>query len=115
VHEVSLVHALFDQADRAIEAHPREAVRAMSVRVGELAGVDAELFRLAFEGCKEERGYRAAALTIVDERAAWRCSGCEAPIETGEILRCPRCDGAARLCRGGDLVLDRLELEVRDV
>ena len=43
MHEVSLVHALFDQADRAIVPHSSRDVRQMKVRIGELAGVDPEL------------------------------------------------------------------------
>src|SRR6185369_13956851 len=60
MHEVSLVQALFDQIDRAIEPHPPAAVRQLTVRIGTLAGVDGELFQTAFEGCKQERGYLAA-------------------------------------------------------
>jgi hydrogenase nickel incorporation protein HypA/HybF len=115
VHEVSLVHALFDQADRAIAPHPCNAVRQMKVRIGELAGVDSELFRTAFEGCRTERGYADAALEIVEENAAWTCAACGAAVAAGGPLRCASCDGEARLSAGGDLILDRVELEVVDV
>lgn len=115
MHEVSLVEALFDQADRAIAPHPATAVRQVRVRIGELAGVDHELFRTAFEGCKTGRGYPAAALEIVGEPAAWACEICGTCIAAAEPLRCAACDGNARLAAGGDLVLQRLELEVNDV
>ncbi len=87
----------------------------MRVRIGELAGVDPELFRTAFDGCRAERGYTAAALEIVNERSAWSCSVCGAAVDPGGPLRCAACDGEARLSAGGDLILDRLELEVVDV
>lgn len=115
MHEVSLVHALFDQADRAIGPHPRAAVRQVALRIGELAGVECELFRTAFEACKAERGYAAAALDIVEERAAWSCGECGAAVAPGEPLRCVRCEGSVRLCAGGEIILQRLELEVSDV
>jgi len=115
VHEVSLVHALFDQVDRAIVPHPSNAVRQMTVRIGELAGVDCELFRTAFDGCRMDRGYAAAALEIVEEDAAWSCASCGAAVAQGGPLRCAACDGEARLSAGGDLILDRVELEVVDV
>lgn len=115
MHEVSLVQALFDQADRAIAPHPAAAVRQMRVRVGALAGVDGELFRTAFEGCRSERGYGAAALELVEERAAWRCTVCGAAVAEAGPLRCSACEGEAALCAGAALVLERLELEVRDV
>ncbi len=117
MHEVSLVHALFDQADRAIGAHPAAAVRQIRVRIGELAGVDRELFQHAFAGCCEDRGYAAAVLEVIAEAARWRCRGCGAEILAGQALRCPSCvgDGDVGLIAGGDLILDRLELEVPDV
>jgi hydrogenase nickel incorporation protein HypA/HybF len=115
LHEVSLVHCLFDQADRAIAPHPRGAVRQITVRIGELAGVDPELFRTAFEGCRTDRGYAAAELHVALEPAAWRCGACNTAVASGDLLRCPSCGGEARLAAGGDLLLDRLELEVIDV
>lgn len=115
MHEVSLVHALFDQADRAIAPHPARAVRQMQVRIGSLAGVDPELFRTAFDGCRGERGYGAAALAVIEEPAVWQCTACGEAIADGEALSCAACDGEARLQSGGDLILERLELEVKDV
>ncbi len=115
MHEVSLVHALFDQVDRAIAPHGSKAVRILKVRIGDLAGVDAELFATAFDGCRSERGYVAAALELVTEPAVWRCAECGAEIVAGSVLRCRSCDGEARLAAGGDLILDRIELEVADV
>ena len=115
VHEVSLVHALFDQIGQAIAPHPSEAVRVVAVRIGELAGVDPELFRPAFDGTRDERGYGAAALTVVAEPAAWTCRECGAEVGPGGPLRCASCGGDARLAAGGDLMLDRVELEVVDV
>lgn len=85
MHEVSLVQALFDQADRAIAPHPSVAVRQVTVGVGAFAGVECVLFRSAFEGCKDDRGYANAQLEIVD------------------------------LPAGDDLILQRLELEIPDV
>lgn len=115
MHEVSLVHSLFDQADRAIAPHVARDVRHMTVRIGELAGVDGELFRTAFDGCRAERGYAGAELAISLEPVAWSCAMCGATVAAGGPLRCGACDGEAKLVAGGDIFLDRLELEVIDV
>jgi Zn finger protein HypA/HybF involved in hydrogenase expression len=112
MHEVSLVHDLFDQTDAAIGAHPRAAVRRVVVRIGELAGVDGVLFQTAFDGCKVERGYLAAALDVEVERADWACESCGAAVAADGPLRCGACDGGAELRAGGALILQRLELEV---
>lgn len=115
MHEVSLVHALFDQADRAIAPHPPTAVRALRVRIGAFAGVEPELFRSAFDGCKGERGYAAAELAIVEAPARFCCAECGASVEQPGPLCCAACAGPARLAAGDELILERLELEVRDV
>ena len=115
MHEVSLVQALFDQTDRAITPHSSTRVQKVTVRIGKLAGVECELFRTAFDGLKNERGYSAAALEIIEEAAAWRCAGCGAVVASDGVLRCGSCDGAVRLAAGGDLILQRVELEVVDV
>ncbi len=115
MHEVSLVEALFDQVDRAIGAHPRGAVREVTVRIGALAGVDATLFHTAFDGCRGERGYGAARLAVVDVPASWRCAACGRAIAAGEALRCAACDGDATLAAGGEIILARVELEFIDV
>lgn len=114
MHEVSLVHALFDQLDRAIAPHPPHAVRLVAVRVGELAGVEPTLLRTAFEGCRGERGFAGAELVLTDERAAWACRACGAAVPAGGPLQCS-CGGDARLDAGDALVFDRVELEVVDV
>jgi Zn finger protein HypA/HybF involved in hydrogenase expression len=85
MHEVSLVQALFDQADRAILPYPSGDVRQVTVCIGALAGVECALFRSAFEGCKDDRGYGQATLVIVEAPAA------------------------------DDLILQRLELETHHV
>lgn len=115
MHEVSLVHSLFDQANRAIAPHPSAAVRLMRVRIGEQAGVEVALFRTAFEGCRADRGYGAAELELSLEPAEWVCHSCGARVLPGEDLRCSSCGDEARLTAGGGIFLDRLELEVVDV
>jgi hydrogenase nickel incorporation protein HypA/HybF len=84
MHEVSLVHSLFDQADRAIGTHAATEVRLVRVRVGAMSGVEPALFDTAFSGVRTERGYVSAVLELV-------------PVP------------------GTELILERLELEVRDV
>jgi Zn finger protein HypA/HybF involved in hydrogenase expression len=115
MHEVSLVHALFDETDRAIAPHPSAAVRQLKVRVGELAGVEGELFRTAFDGCRAERGYAAAQLELVFEPACWSCRTCGAKVAVGEVLHCADCGGDVALSAGASLFLDRVELELSDV
>ena len=115
MHEASLVESLFDQVDRAIGRHPRAAVREVTVRIGALAGVEAGLFRTAFDALRDGRGYGDAALVVVEERASWRCADCGNEVADGAVLRCEGCGGRVTLAAGGEIILARVELEVSDV
>lgn len=114
MHEVSLVMALFDQIDRAVAPHPNAVVQEVHVRVGELAGVEPKLLETAFETYREMRHCGKASITLSFEPASWACALCSAPMARGELLQCP-CGGHARLLKGGEVFLDRLEVEVPDV
>jgi Zn finger protein HypA/HybF involved in hydrogenase expression len=115
MHEVSLVHALFDQVDGALVNHPGATLRQITVRIGTRAGVEFDLFRTAFEATKELRGHPVADLRVDVEAAAYRCVDCGAVVLPGDVLSCAECQGKARLTQGGDLILERMELEVSDV
>jgi hydrogenase nickel incorporation protein HypA/HybF len=115
MHEASLVDALFDQVDAAMVAHASGKLRLLRVRIGELAGVEPELFRTAFEVLRTPRGHQQATLELVHEEAVWSCASCAARVPRGSILRCEACGGGVALACGGDIILDRLELEVPDV
>src|SRR5213078_4300617 len=49
MHEYSIVQALFDQIGDMARGHGAIAVRRVRVRVGEIAGVDVELLRTAYD------------------------------------------------------------------
>lgn len=115
MHEYSLVSSLMDEVERQARAHHATSVRAVHVRLGELAGVDPALFRTAFEMIQAHTLCAEAKLTLITESAVWHCPHCRKPIQAGSALRCPECGVPARLDQGRDLVLDRLEMEVSDV
>ena len=97
------------------EAAQRQAlaVHALSVRIGELSGVDPELFRTAYETFRAGTICERAPLTLTQVAASWSCPRCRRPIARGEALSCPACREPARLDDGGDaLTLDGIEMEV---
>ena len=115
MHEMSLVDALFDQVDASLRPHPGARLRQLRVRIGELAGVEPELFRTAFEELRRERLYPSSELELTWEPAQWRCPMCGQAVVQGEVLQCPSCDVAAVISRGDGIYLDHLEMEVPDV
>ncbi len=83
--------------------------------MGQLSGVEPDLLASAFELCREGTICAGAALSIARVPAVWSCPRCGTPVEEGKALRCALCGAAARLTRGGELLLSRIEMEVSDV
>jgi hydrogenase nickel incorporation protein HypA/HybF len=115
MHEYSLVRSLLDRV--AVEAQTRQAVsvRRLSLRVGELAGVNVELLHAAYEMCRPGTLCANAPLEVASVPARWTCDWCAADVPDHGPRRCGRCGRPARLAAGDDLVLERIELEVDDV
>jgi hydrogenase nickel incorporation protein HypA/HybF len=113
LHEYSLVQSLVDRVEHEARRRQALAVHGLSVRVGELAGVDPELFQTAYETFRAGTICERAPLTLRKVAATWSCPRCRRPIARGEVLTCPACREPARLDDGGDaLTLDGIDLEV---
>ncbi|MDB4945911.1 MAG: hydrogenase expression/synthesis HypA [Labilithrix sp.] len=115
MHEVSLIQALFEEVDRALEPHASAVVNAIHVRVGEHAGVDPELFRTAYDAFRSVGRLANAELFVVSEPATWSCPLCLVTLVPGTPLTCGRCGTPARLTAGGEIFLDRIEAVISDV
>jgi hydrogenase nickel incorporation protein HypA/HybF len=112
MHEYSLVRALLDRVDAEARTHGAVAVARLTVRLGELSGVEIELFRSAFDMCRGDSICADAELAIVPVAPRWVCPGCGSRIEAGSLLRCGECGVPARLAAGDELILERIEMEV---
>lgn len=115
MHEYSIVAALVDRVQREVEVRPGAIVKRLHVSIGELAGVEIELLKTAFDTFRARTICDGAELAIAAVPARWTCARCDRPITAGAILRCPDCGRPARLGAGDDIILDRIEMEVRDV
>jgi hydrogenase nickel incorporation protein HypA/HybF len=113
MHEYSLVEALVRRVEQEARRRQALSIHALSVRIGELSGVDPELFQTAYETFREGTICARAPLTVKRVEASWSCPRCKAAIPRGGVLRCAPCDEPARLDDGGDaLTLDGIEMEV---
>ena len=113
MHEYSLVGALISRVEAEVRRRGALKVHGLSVRLGELAGVDAGLFQTAYDTFRAGTVCAAAPLTLKQVPASWSCPKCRAAIPRGAALRCPACTEPARLDDGGDaLTLDGIDLEV---
>lgn len=115
MHEISLVENLLEQVSRQALLRSGAIVHRIEVRIGEVSGVEAELFASAFEQLRAGTPFQDARLEIRRVAADWRCRGCERGVFAGEALCCKDCGVPAELVAGSELMLDRIELEVSDV
>jgi hydrogenase nickel incorporation protein HypA/HybF len=113
MHEYSLVEALITRVEAEARRRGALKVHALSVRVGELAGVDAGLLQTAYDTFRAGTLCAETPLTLRQVAASWSCPACHAAIPRGAPLRCDPCQSPARLDDGGDaLILDGIDLEV---
>jgi hydrogenase nickel incorporation protein HypA/HybF len=112
VHEYSLVQALVERVEQEARARRATGVHKLTVRIGEMAGVDVGLFTTAYETFRERTICERADLEVNVVPVQWVCGACSAPIAPGQPLVCASCGAAATLASGDEIVLDRVELEV---
>jgi len=113
MHELSLMEEVRRLALQEMERHGGGRLRALTLRIGSLAGVDPEALRFAWEVVMEEPPTRGAGLTIERVEATALCRRCDCvfPCPDG-LAECPRCGAISRELQGGrELELASLELE----
>jgi hydrogenase nickel incorporation protein HypA/HybF len=113
MHEYSLVEALVRRVEEEARRRQALAIHGLKVSIGELAGVDPELFRTAYETFRVGTLCERASLEVVCRPAVWSCPACGKAFAKGEVLRCAPCDRPARLTeRSDELLLESIDLEV---
>lgn len=114
MHEYSLVQALIDHAEREARARGALTVCRVVVRIGPLAGVEADLFAAAYGHVRVGTLCAGADLCITGEDVVWWCDACGEPLPVGSALCCPACGLPGRLAGGDALVLERIDMEIPD-
>lgn len=111
MHELSIATAIIERAGELARADGTDTVSAVTVRVGELAGVVPDALDFAFEVARG--GTPLAGARLVVERVparAW-CEPCAEEFAVGvpPFFWCPGCDRPSTELRGGR------ELEITQV
>lgn len=112
MHEYSLIQSLVERVEAEAAARSASAVHRLSVRIGEMAGVDVDLFKTAYVTFRERTICEDAELDVAIVPVEWACRSCGTRIDRGQPLHCPQCLSPARLVAGDEIILDRIEMEV---
>jgi len=113
MHEYSLIQSLISRAGEEARGHGATRIHSLSIRVGELSGVEPDLLTAAFEIARQGTPCDGAALRLTRIPAVWSCPRCGRVFAAGEVLRCAACAAPAQLSDGADaLMLDSIEMEV---
>ena len=113
MHEYSLIQALISRAGDEARRRGARKVHSLTVRLGELSGVEPELLATAFELARGGTACDGAELRMDRVAAVWSCPGCKKIFARGDVLRCADCARPAALNDGADaLTLSRIEMEV---
>ncbi|MDL5206401.1 hydrogenase maturation nickel metallochaperone HypA [Streptomyces sp. ALI-76-A] len=103
MHELSIATAIVEQATELARADGTESVSAVTVRVGELAGVVPEALEFAFEVARDGTALAAARLVVEQVPARAWCEPCAAefPVGMPPFFWCPDCHRPAPTLRSG--------------
>lgn len=115
MHELSIIQSLVDRVEVEVLKAGARSVKRLEVSIGELSGVEPELLSLAWEAFREAGVCAGASLALHVVPTRWSCPRCSQDVPPGTRLRCGACDVPAKLVEGGDIILQRVELEVPDV
>ncbi len=111
MHEASLILAMCEEITRLAEQEGAKEVSSITVRIGELSGVEKEAFCFAFEAYqKTDPFFEKAVLEIETVPARSRCPHCGQETKSSPFGPCPFCgQWGLELISGEELDLVRVE------
>ena len=114
MHELSIVEALIEQAQREVKRSGcgGRVVR-LDLRIGRLSGVCPDSLRFAWDLLAPETSLAGAELCIAEPPAVCACGDCGARTELEDLASsCPKCGSPNVTIEGGqEMLLQTIELE----
>ncbi|MHB1857945.1 MAG: hydrogenase maturation nickel metallochaperone HypA/HybF [Acidobacteriaceae bacterium] len=113
MHEVGIASEILRASHAETARRPGARLVAVTVRIGVLAGVDADALRFAWDVMSEQAEYAPVALMIQMVPRRNRCQDCGREYESGIYSEpCPGCASENSLLLGGDeMQLASVEVE----
>ncbi len=113
MHEMGIANSILDGVAAEVRRRPGSRPVKVGARIGELAGVDPDALKFAFEALTLDTPMAGLALEIEYRAPRARCRDCSREFEMRDFkLLCPSCGGAKAECISGDeLEFAYLEVE----
>lgn len=113
MHEVGIMESALGAVLAQAREHRAQRVHRIVLRIGALAGVDAESLRFAFEAIAQGTPAAEATLEVIDVPVRVHCAECQDDFtaDGGVIFACPRCRHlSGDIRQGRELELSRIEM-----
>ena len=113
MHEMGIANSILDGVAAEVRRRPGSRAVKVSVRIGELAGVDPDALTFAFEALTLDTPMAGLTLEVEYRAPRGRCRDCSREFEMRNFaLLCPSCGGTNAECISGDeLEFAYLEVE----
>jgi hydrogenase nickel incorporation protein HypA/HybF len=113
MHELGIAQSVLEAVSAEAARHPGARPVKIAMRIGELAAVDPDALRFAFEALTMDTGWQGLQLEIENCPRRHRCLDCGSEFAIKDFdFRCPHCASLRNECISGDeLQLAYLELE----
>ena len=111
MHEYHIVEGIVKQALEAARANGALKVTSITLRVGELSGLEEDSIRLYFEDLSRGTILESAEIVVNTVRAKLKCKGCATIfVRENKEFKCPKC-GSEDLTResGKELYIEDIK------
>jgi len=117
MHEIGIANSILDAVRAEAERHSGTEPRKVAVRIGELAAVDADALRFAFEILTRDTDLETLELDIELCPRRQHCCACGAEFDVIDYkLHCPQCGEERSECISGEqLELAYLEMDEHEM
>ncbi|MCX7627620.1 MAG: hydrogenase maturation nickel metallochaperone HypA [Methylophilaceae bacterium] len=113
MHELSLAEHVLQLMEEAAARQGFSRVRGVWLEIGQLAAVEVEALRFAFESVARGSLADGAALHVIELPGQGWCARCAATVHVGEQpAACPRCGSpGVQILGGTEMRVKELEVE----
>ncbi len=112
MHELGIAASILESVEKQSQHYPGAHISKVGVKIGELAGVNADALRFGFEVLVKDSGWEPLALEVELIPRVQRCPKCEHDFRMTEFdPRCPLCGDFGTVCVSGE-ELDIAYMEV---